>query len=129
MSVSTPRARILVIDDEAMIGSAIRRAIGRHHDVTAVTTGREAIDRFAAGERYDVVLCDLMMPDLTGMDLFDAVSQRWPELIDSFIFLSGGAFTDRARSFLEHVPNKRMDKPFNRDELLQEVSRRLQPQH
>ena len=64
-----------------------------------------------AGERYDVVLCDLMMPEMSGMDLYAELGRLAPEQVDRMIFLTGGAFTPRAREFLEQIPNPRIEKP------------------
>jgi CheY-like chemotaxis protein len=66
---------------------------------------RDALAKFRAGERYDVVLCDLMMPEMTGMDLHAELSHSHPEDARRIIFVTGGAFTSRAREFLENVPN------------------------
>src|SRR6266700_1436861 len=103
--------RVLIIDDEPMILGALRRALGAEYRVTCLSDGREALARFAAGERFDVILCDLMMPDTTGMDLHAAIDRIAPGQGQRMIFVTGGAFTPRAREFLEHVPNPRIEKP------------------
>src|SRR5207248_4735832 len=74
------RGRILVVDDEPMVGSSIRRLLGRDHDVVVVQSGKEAVAKIAAGERYDVVLCDLLMPEMTGMDVYADFKSRDPDL-------------------------------------------------
>ena len=68
--------------------------------------------RFDGGERFDAILCDLMMPVMSGMELFEHVSTSMPELVERIVFVSGGAFTPEAKAFLERVPNARIDKPF-----------------
>jgi PAS domain S-box-containing protein len=103
--------RILIIDDEPMILGALRRALGAEYRVTCLSGGREALERFAAGERYDVILCDLMMPDTTGMDLHAAIDRLAPGQGQRMIFVTGGAFTPRAREFLDRVSNPRIEKP------------------
>ncbi|TMB29249.1 MAG: response regulator, partial [Deltaproteobacteria bacterium] len=65
--MNAPRGRVLVVDDEPMVGSSIRRLLGRDHDVVVVQSGKDAVAKIAAGERYDVILCDLLMPEMTGM--------------------------------------------------------------
>src|SRR4051812_24171686 len=85
------RGRVLVVDDEPMVGSSIRRLLGRDHEVVVVQSGKEAVARIAAGERYDVVLCDLLMPEMTGMDVHADLHARDPELARRMVFLSGGA--------------------------------------
>jgi CheY-like chemotaxis protein len=104
------RGRILIVDDEPMAGAALRRILEREHDVVVVTRGRDALDQIA-GAQFDVILCDLMMPEMSGMDLYTEVSRRSPEHAPRIIFMTGGAFTPRAREFLERVPNQRLEKP------------------
>jgi PAS domain S-box-containing protein len=111
------RGRVLVVDDEVMIGTAIRRTLSSEHDVTPLTSAREALDRILAGERYDVVLCDLMMPVMSGMELYDELVKAAPEQAKRVIFLTGGAFTPKGQAFLDQVPNPRLDKPFDNQAL------------
>jgi PAS domain S-box-containing protein len=110
-SAAPAAGRILIVDDEAMVGRVVERALGRDHRVAAVTSGRAALARIEQGERYDVVLCDLMMPEMTGMELHERVAAIDPDQADRMVFLSGGAFTPRARAFLEHRPC--LEKPFD----------------
>jgi CheY-like chemotaxis protein len=84
--------------------------------VTALQ-GRDALARVRAGERFDAVLCDLMMPELSGMDLHAAVAAIDPALAERFIFVTGGAFTDSAREFLARAANPRLEKPVDRGAL------------
>ncbi|XXF78465.1 PAS domain-containing protein [Myxococcaceae bacterium GXIMD 01537] len=107
------RKRILVIDDEPGIAAVLRRIIGRTHEVTVVHSGREALALMELDDSYDRVFCDLMMADLTGMDVHAALAARRPELLERFVFMTGGSFTDRARSFLQTVPYPRIEKPFD----------------
>jgi PAS domain S-box-containing protein len=107
------RAHVLVIDDEAIVGAFVRRAIGGTHDISVVLGGREALDKILAGERFDLVLCDLMMPQMSGMDLYEEVRKVAPVLADRFVFMTGGAFAPKARAILEAVPNPRLEKPFD----------------
>jgi signal transduction histidine kinase len=106
------RMRVLVIDDEVAIGLALKRCLDRHHDVTVLTRGRDALGRIASGERFDVILSDLMMPEVTGVEIHEELSRIAPDQAERMIFLTGGAFTDRARDFLDRVPNPRLEKPF-----------------
>ena len=105
------RLQVLVIDDEALVARSLRRAL-RGHDVTIVDGGQRAIEILLEGQTFDVVLCDLMMPDLSGMELFERVQKEVPAMASRFVFMTGGAFTARARAFLERVPNHRIEKPF-----------------
>ena len=103
--------RVLIIDDEPMILGALRRALDPDYQVTCLSSGREALARLSAGERFDVVLCDLMMPDMTGMDLHAEIGRVAPAQVERMIFVTGGAFTPKARDFLEQVPNPLVEKP------------------
>ncbi len=109
----TPRARLLVVDDDRMIGDVLGRLLETEHDVEVLQSARAAAAKIAAGERFDVILCDLMMPDRTGMELHEELARDAPEQADRMIFLTGGAFTPRAQAFLDTVPNPRLDKPFD----------------
>jgi PAS domain S-box-containing protein len=104
-------ADVLVVDDEPLVGRAVSRILSPPHRVTLVAGGAEALARLSDG-RYDVVLCDLMMPGMSGMDLYDRLERTRPEVARRVVFLTGGAFTDAAREFLARVPNARLEKPF-----------------
>jgi CheY-like chemotaxis protein len=106
------RGRILVVDDDELVAGALRRLLGREHDVTIVTSGRAALDYLASGAPVDAIVCDLMMPEVTGMDVHEELSRLSPRKAEKMIFLTGGAFTPRAREFMERVPNERVEKPF-----------------
>jgi CheY-like chemotaxis protein len=107
------RARILVVDDERMIGHVVQRTLGRDHDVVALTSGTDALRRLLAGERYDLILCDLMMPLMSGMELHESVRRIVPDQAERFVFITGGAFTPSAREFLDSVGNRQVEKPFS----------------
>ena len=96
-----------------MILGALRRSLSAEYNVTCVGDGRKALERLRAGERYELILCDLMMPEMTGMDLFAEIEKLAPEQASRMVFVSGGAFTPRAREFLERIPNARVEKPID----------------
>ena len=108
--------RILVVDDEAPIGRVLHKIFGRDHQVTLSTSGADAVQRLAS-ESYDVVFCDLMMPGVSGAEVFRQVTAVRPELGSKFVFMTAGAFTPAARAFLETVSNRRVSKPFDFAEL------------
>jgi PAS domain S-box-containing protein len=110
----TRRARVLVIDDEAMMARAVQRMLASEHDVEAMTDPLNAVDRLRKGVRYDVILCDLMMPTMTGMDVYDAVLGVDPEQARNMVFMTGGAYTPRAAAFLERIENPHLEKPLDR---------------
>jgi CheY-like chemotaxis protein len=106
------RARILVVDDEVLVGNVLARTLRADHDVLVVTSARQALEILAAGERFDVVLTDLLMPEMTGMDLYDAIESRDASLVKRMVFLTGGAFTPAARDFLARKQVVFIEKPF-----------------
>ena len=120
------RGRILVVDDEPLVARALLRILAPHHDVVTRTSAREALADVQGGsEPFDLLLCDLMMPDMTGMELHARVREVAPALADRTVFLTGGAFTPSAREFLARVPNPRIEKPFEPDALRALVARVL----
>ncbi len=124
-SVPSRRGRVLVVDDEPMIGVAIRRALGSFHEVTVTTRAADALALLVGGEVYDVILCDVMMPELTGMDVYEELKRADPPTLERIIFMTGGAFTARAREFVDAMPNLRIEKPFDTDELRAIVNERM----
>ena len=105
------RARVLVIDDEAGIRRALVRALAEH-EVEVAASGRDGLAMALAGD-YDVIFCDLMMPEMTGMEVFDRVRRESEDIAARMVFITGGAFTKRARNFLDAAPNPRIKKPFD----------------
>lgn len=121
------RARVLVVDDEAMMGRAVQRLLAGEHDVETTTDPPAAVARVRAGERFDVILCDLMMPGMTGMDVYEAVVAIDAEQARRMVFMTGGAFASRAVQFLERVENPRVEKPLDRAALRALIRGQLAP--
>jgi CheY-like chemotaxis protein len=107
------RGSVLVIDDEPMVVGLVRRMLSRVHEVTAATSVHQALDHLSAGDRYDVILCDLMMPEMSGIDLHAELSRVYPDEANRMVFMTGGAFTSGARAFLDRVGNPWVEKPFD----------------
>ncbi len=105
--------RILVIDDEPMLGQTLRFAFEGQYEVVVLNTGREALDHLERDTDFDLILCDLMMPTFSGMKVYEVIAERQPELLDRFVFITGGAFTDTARDFLDGYSGRRLEKPFH----------------
>jgi nitrogen-specific signal transduction histidine kinase/CheY-like chemotaxis protein len=108
-----PRARVLVIDDELPIANTMRDLLGARHDVTATTSVRDALAALQSGRDFDVIFCDLMMPGMSGIELFEELRDHHPSLVDRIVFMTGGAFTARAAAFLATTENRRVEKPFS----------------
>lgn len=123
--VAPRRGRVFIVDDEDALCRALRRALQRDHETVTRSSGTEALPVLLA-EGADVILTDLLMPDLSGMELYAALAQRRPELAQRMIFMTGGAFTPEARSFLAQVPNHRLEKPVSLELLRAVIARQME---
>ena len=115
--------RILVVDDEPDVLELLRGWLGGY-EVRTAASGREAIQRFEEEGPFDAVLCDLMMGDLTGMDVHAQLAGVIGE--GRLLFMTGGPYTERARRFLEERGITPLHKPFRRDEVLRAIARALE---
>ncbi|MCP4448461.1 MAG: response regulator [Myxococcales bacterium] len=114
------RMRVLLIDDEPLLLKSLARMLQAHHDVVATTGGALGIK--ALGEQdFDVIICDLMMPEVDGLHVYEKLTETYPELIQKLVYLSGGVFTDRMSSFLDETKPRLLDKPVSRDALLSAI--------
>ncbi len=118
------RIRLLLVDDEEPVARTLMRIL-RGCDVTWCSRSADAWAKLQERgyERFDVILCDLMMPELSGIDLYQRLAQLAPEAAARMIFMTGGAFTEGARRFLEEVPNPTLTKPFDLKLLRRTVER------
>lgn len=117
------RGRVLVIDDEPAVLRAFTRILRPRHDVVAVASGAEALRVLEADQHFDAVLCDVMMPDVDGPAVFEAMRRNWPALCARVLFCTGGEFTERAARFLKDVSNPVLRKPVGADQLREAVGR------
>jgi CheY-like chemotaxis protein len=108
---------VLVVDDEPMMLRAILRLLEGDHEVVATTDPVDAIARLQQGLRFDAILCDLMMPTMSGMDVYVAIRKIEPDQARRMVFMTGGAFTPTVLAFLESVENARIEKPLERSTL------------
>ena len=105
--------RVLVIDDEALIGTAIRRILTKQGmEVVVVERGREGIALVTDGEHFDAIFCDMMMPDFSGVDVYDALRAKAPSMMSRVIFMTGNAFSAREHDLFSGTKNVRIEKPF-----------------
>ena len=121
--VPARRLRVLMVDDEEAIGRAVTRALSGQHELVEATSAREALERLRAGERFDVLLCDLMMPETSGVELHRTVTALDPELAARTVLITGGPFTPDAREFLESSALPVLEKPFTAEALLSTLAR------
>jgi signal transduction histidine kinase/FixJ family two-component response regulator len=123
-SGTTPSARVLVVDDDRLVRNSLRRILERHHEVVVASGGQRALELLLQ-ERFDVVICDLIMPGMTGQELFEEVKRRLPTQSARFVFLTGGTSSADARDFLLGVENPRAYKPVSAEEIVRLVARCL----
>lgn len=113
--------RILIIDDDRPVAAAIALELGLH-DVVVAESGREALELLRREKDFDLILCDLMMPDVTGMDVYEALRAIDPSLLERVVLMTGGAFTPAAREFLAVTNAPLIEKPFQAGALLELVA-------
>jgi signal transduction histidine kinase len=119
------RGRILVVDDDAMIHRTMKRLL-RDHDVVCTDSAGEALALIDRGERFDVILSDLMMPVMTGVEFYRELRTRSPDLVRRLVFVTGGACaTAGAEEFLRSVSNITLEKPFNQADFASVIARML----
>ena len=111
-----PSLRILVCDDEVFLARAIQRHL-KALDVDVVHDGSDAIARLAEDPDYDLVICDMMMPNVTGMDVYETVEKTNPDLAERIVFMTGGTFTPRSAEFRDREGIRFLDKPIKLEEL------------
>lgn len=121
--VKRARARVLVVDDEVMLLEALNRMLRRTHEVVLATGGVDGVAKLEQDASFDVVICDLMMPEIDGIRFYEAVGARWPELLERIVFASGGAFTPEAKDFVAWVSKQNLviEKPIKQQTLLHAV--------
>lgn len=100
-----------------MICNTLRRLLSADCDVVTTTSAMDAVAKIMEAGEFDVVFCDLMMPVMTGMDLYAELKQKAPRVLPRIVFLTGGAYTPRARAFLLETGCAYLEKPFESREI------------
>jgi len=113
----------MIIDDEQGVADSLRRVLARHHEVDAFSDPRVALQALESGKVFDLVLCDLTMPYLSGAELFERVTAKAPQLASRFVFITGGATTAATAAFLAAAPNETLEKPFDAATVLELLTR------
>jgi CheY-like chemotaxis protein len=106
------RARILVVDDEPLLGQTLSFMLEENHDVVVAQGGADALEHLARDPRFDLVLCDLDMPGVNGGSVHQALAARHPGLLSRFVLMTGGACAPWAETFLAGYSGARLEKPF-----------------
>ena len=118
------RGRLMLIDDDVAVGRALYRLLSMHHDVELATSGSAALTQLAkqGPETFDAILCDMMMPELDGIQVYERVRALAPGIERRMVFMTGGAFTPQSDRFLSSIPNRHLEKPIERADLLAAVA-------
>ncbi|HEY0986701.1 MAG TPA: two-component regulator propeller domain-containing protein [Kofleriaceae bacterium] len=111
------RHRVMLVDDEPLVVHTMERLLRRDYDITVALCGQEAIEHIARGVRFDAIVSDVMMPNMTGIELIEEVRRLAPEQANRIIFLSGGAFTAQTREQLDSLGAPQLEKPVTAKEL------------
>lgn len=106
---------ILIIDDEPLVAKTLARLL-RPHTVTISESSATAVDTVCE-ETFDLIFCDLMMPDVSGQQLYNQVCAKQPQLAANFVFITGGAFSAESEQFLAQSTVRVLYKPFDRTAL------------
>lgn len=111
--------QVLVIDDEPLLGHTLRLGLRDSMNVSVETSGEKGLERVLGSEAFELVLCDLSLPDKMGADIFEAISRQKPEMAARFVLMTGGAVGEQARAFVDSYSGPVLNKPF----VLSEVER------
>lgn len=116
--------QMLIVDDEEFFLKSLNRMLEKQHNVTTALGGRAALDLLKQkAKNFDVIITDLHMPDIDGIDLYRYVSEKYPALKSRMIFMTGGAYTKSMKDFLAEVTNQRLEKPFTQNEIVEAIDK------
>jgi len=116
-AAASGRPRVMIVDDDVRVARAFERVLRRDYELTLASCGADALAAIAAGTWYDAIVTDVMMPNMTGLELFDRIESLAPEQAARVIFLTGGSFTAQSQSRLETSGNLQLQKPVTGQEL------------
>jgi CheY-like chemotaxis protein len=111
----TGQSRVLVVDDDLNVARTVQRVLSDDFDVVALTSPLEAFHLILAGRRFAAIVCDIRMPELTGMELHDEILRISPRQAARMIFTTGGGLPSKLQTFAESKGV--VSKPFDLDEL------------
>ena len=111
------RHRVMLVDDEPQVAHTIERLLRHDYDITVALCGQEAIGHIARGVRFDAIVSDVMMPNMTGIELIEELQRVAPDQAQRLIFLSGGVFTAQTRERLAQIGAPQLEKPVSAQEL------------
>jgi PAS domain S-box-containing protein len=107
------RGRLLFIDDDSLVLKLLTRLFEADHETVATLSASDALTIVAEQRPFDLIFCDVMMPNTSGIAFYEKLAQIAPELSERVVFMTGGAFNANAQQFLAQVPNPHVAKPFD----------------
>lgn len=120
------KARVLLIDDDERFRRSLSHLLAHRCDVTQAVNGQEGLEALLApGPGFDLVLCDLSMPVMNGLELYRRLEAEAPALASQLVFISGGATTQETAAFLAGLPNVQLQKPFASERLFELIDERV----
>ena len=106
------KKQILLIEDQPATRKLLSHYLGEFYTITEKATAEEALFWIKEGNFPDAIVTDILMPEMTGIELHDTLSQTAPDQAARMVFMSGGAFSEEAARFLAQRPGRVIDKPF-----------------
>jgi CheY-like chemotaxis protein len=116
---------VLVVDDDELVARALARVLSREHAASYVTSAAAALADLESGATYDVILCDVQMPGMSGIDMYREIERRKPELASRVVFMTGDPDYQSTRAFLDATPNLCLAKPLDFESLHELIERRI----
>jgi two-component system cell cycle sensor histidine kinase/response regulator CckA len=119
------RGYLMVVEEEPLVRSALRRVLGSQHAITCPRTDAEALALITGGMRFDLILCDLPSPEVGDLFFYDEILRRDPDQARRIIFLTGGTIPPGMLEFLSSIPNRRLGKPCDMQDIRRTVNELL----
>jgi signal transduction histidine kinase len=122
--LSREQRRILMVDDEPMLLRSVRRLLPEY-EIVCVESAKKALALLDAGRPFDLIVSDVMMPEMSGIDFYEELCARYPDEARRVVFVTGGALGHHVGNFLGSVPNMRLEKPFAAADLRRVIEQAL----
>jgi CheY-like chemotaxis protein len=118
--------RILVLDDEEAVRGVLKMALERSgYELDTVSSGTEAL-KILSNTSYDLILCDMHMPGLSGPDFYRQLERNHPAMTDRIIFMTGDLVHSGTQRFLDETKVSVLRKPFDLRQLYQKIDAIIQ---
>lgn len=121
-ATSGPKARVLIVDDDPRFLAAIARLLKAEHQIATEPDAVRVVSRLHAEGPFDLILCDLTMPDVSGPQLREQVADKAPHYLQRMVFFTGGAVTQEATQFLTRADVVHISKYLSPSSLREEVA-------